>query len=340
MLYICARAHARIVTECYRYLWLSFHLFVLPFPASPTGHRHASVPQVGLGKAGAAQNAHGPFEVASGRPDRPNKNPTCTAVTLSLWSAITVVFVVTRQLWSLCKAAACNQEDVWKTMNNWGSGEGPQNWGPEGAPNSIHMHSLKHTKVWTVSSPASRMNCFAPVCCCGELWAEPFCWFLVFKGRWRTLKDTEGISWRPKNRMGWRSLDVPIKGATDCKKHHLRPDVEGLWCIISRRETPVGCHRVPRFSMCSQQLQLWSSDHHRIHQNLWESVRICRDLLPPEKKDRKAMEAAAQLCPAMPSYAQLCPAMPSYAQPSSQARVEVDRGEAGAWMRWEGMEQG
>ena len=31
-------------------------------------------------------------------PDRPNKNPTCTAVTLSLWSAITVVFVVTRQL--------------------------------------------------------------------------------------------------------------------------------------------------------------------------------------------------------------------------------------------------
>ena len=53
-------------------------------------------------------------------------------------------------------------------------------------------------------------------------------------------------------------------------------------------------------------------------------MRICRDLLPPEKKDRKAMEAAAQLCPAMPSYA----------QPSSQARVEVDRGEAGAWMRW------
>lgn len=51
-------------------------------------------------------------------------------------------------------------------------------------------------------------------------------------------------------------------------------------------------------------------------------MRICRDLLPPEKKDRKAMEAAAQL----PSYAQLCPAV--------QARVEVDRGEAGAWMRW------
>ena len=51
MMYICACTHARIVTECYRYLWLSFRLFVPPFPASPTGHRHAMPASGWIGKS-------------------------------------------------------------------------------------------------------------------------------------------------------------------------------------------------------------------------------------------------------------------------------------------------
>ena len=149
------------------------------------------------------------------------------------------------------------------------------------------------------------MNCFARVCCCGELWAEPFCWFLVFKGHWRTLKDTEGISWRPKNRMGWRSLDVPIKAATDCKKHHLRPDVEGLWCIISGRETPVGATECRDFPCAASS---FSSDH----QIITESIRICENQWGFAGISYHQRRRTGRPWKQLPS----CPAMPSYAQPS------------------------
>ena len=168
---------------------------------------------------------------------------------------------------------------------------------------------------------ASRMNCFARVCCCVELGAEPEDFWVP--------KGSEGTTWHRKIAWAGDPLQIP---------HRLQEvssaDVEGLWCLVSRRETPVGateCRNFPSYFRCPRilkgshglkavQLIINSWSDHRVHQNpnLWGFAGISCHQRRRTERPWKCHGSS----PAMPSYAQLC-AMPS------QARVEVDRGEAG-----------
>ena len=167
------------------------------------------------------------------------------------------------------------------------------------------------------------MNCFARVCCCGELWAEPFCWFLVFKGHWRTLKAFPGdrkIAWGDDPSM-FQSKGPQTARSIICAR---------MWKVYGALSLDERLRSVPQSAAIFHVQPAASALIIRSSQNPSESVRICEDLQGSPTTREEGPEGHGSSCPA----AQLCPAMPSYAQPSSQARVEVDRGEAGAWMRW------
>ena len=133
MMYICARTHARIVTECYRYLWLSFQVCaaISSFPNRPSACLSASG---WIGKSRSCPKCSWAVWSRFWKARPTQKTQHAPLLTWrGQWSPWSWWSPGSCEAW--CKAAACSQEDVWKTLKNdeqlgkWGRSAKLRAWG-------------------------------------------------------------------------------------------------------------------------------------------------------------------------------------------------------------------